>query len=86
MEKMDLFRITQAHGYIFQIFFAEVLCTRYLLKKKNFLLRALTGGIKAEVLSKINKGDNLLFMEELENAENEDKKPYKSGSTEMEGL
>ncbi len=25
------------------------------------------GGIKAEVLSKINKGDNLLFMEELEN-------------------
>lgn len=45
MEKMDLFRITQAHGYIFQIFFAEVLCTRYLPKKKNFLLRALTSGM-----------------------------------------
>ena len=27
-----------------------------------------------------------VFMEELEDAENEDKKPYKPGSTEMEGL
>ena len=51
MEKMDLFRITQAHGYIFQIFFAEVLCTRYLPKKKNFLLRALTSGMIFLLLS-----------------------------------
>lgn len=44
MEKMELFRITQAHGYIFQIFVAEVLCTRYLAKKRRFVLRALVGG------------------------------------------
>ena len=51
MEKMELFKITQAHGYIFQIFIAEVLCTRYLPRKKNFPLRALASGMIFLLLS-----------------------------------
>ena len=45
MKEAGLFRITQAHGYILQILLAEILCTRYLPRRKNFLLRILMGGL-----------------------------------------
>ena len=44
MGKLDLFKITQAHGYIFQILAAEALCIGHLPKRKNYLLRVLAGG------------------------------------------
>ena len=45
MKEAGLFRITQAHGYILQILLAEILCIRYLPRRKNFLLRILMGGL-----------------------------------------
>ena len=35
MGKLDVFKITQAHGYIFQILTAEALCIGHLPKRKK---------------------------------------------------
>ena len=53
MGKLDLFKITQAHGYIFQILAAEALCIGHLPKRKNYLLRVLAGGTIFLVLAVI---------------------------------
>ena len=53
MGKLDVFKITQAHGYIFQILTAEALCIGHLPKRKNYLLRVLAGGITFLLLAVI---------------------------------